>query len=214
MSGIAELLGRDRVVPVVKVGAVADAVPLAGAIRAGGLGSIEVTLRTPAALEAIAEIAAAFPDLAVGAGTVTEPEQVAAAVAAGARFIVTPGVTVDLWAALEECGLPFICGCATPSEVMFLQGYGVAEAKLFPAEASGGRELLRALAGPFPTMRFCPTGGIGVGLVGPYLGEPNVFAVGCSWVGERAAARDWDGVRAAAARAAEFGVGAPLSPRR
>jgi 2-dehydro-3-deoxyphosphogluconate aldolase / (4S)-4-hydroxy-2-oxoglutarate aldolase len=198
------LLGGDRVIPVVTIAAVEDALPLAEAVLAGGLSTIEVTLRSPAALPAIRAIADRYPDLAVGAGTVTDADSVVRAVDAGARFLVTPGITDGLWAALAESGAPYICGCVTPSELMLLRDLGITEAKLFPAEACGGRALLRALAGPFPEMRFCPTGGIGADLVASYLAEPNVFAVGCSWITAAAANQDWDAVREAAAGAAGF----------
>jgi 2-dehydro-3-deoxyphosphogluconate aldolase/(4S)-4-hydroxy-2-oxoglutarate aldolase len=203
---IEELLGLAPVVPVVVIEDAGDAVPIARALVAGGLPAIEVTLRTEAAPEAIARIAAEVPDAVVGAGTVVAPPQVAEARAAGARFLVTPGSTPALLDALEASGLPFLPGAATASEVIALLAREITCAKLFPAEALGGRSLLRALAGPFPNMRFCPTGGIDEELAREYLGLPNVVAVGGSWMLPASAirARDWATVERLARAAADL----------
>lgn len=203
---VADLSMLGPVLPIATIERVEDALPLASAVQEGGLRALEVTLRTPVALEAIAAIAAALPDLLVGAGTVLRAEQVKAARSAGARFLVTPGVTSRLLDALEDCGLPALCGCATPTEVAQLLDRGYTEMKLFPAEAIGGIELLRALAGPFPEARFCPTGGIALGRVAGYLALPNVSAVGGGWVTERDPLRpDWRAVSRAARAAAALG---------
>lgn len=176
------LLARAPVVPVVTVPSVAAGVKLARALVEGGLPLIEVTLRTPAALEAIAAIAQEVPDAIVGAGTVTRPELIQKSIDAGARFLVSPGSPAGLIEALAEAPVPVMPGCATASEAMALAAYGFPVLKLFPAEAVGGVPLLKSLAGPLPDLRFCPTGGIGPENVGTYLALPNVVAVGGSWV--------------------------------
>jgi 2-dehydro-3-deoxyphosphogluconate aldolase/(4S)-4-hydroxy-2-oxoglutarate aldolase len=175
---------------------------LAGA----GLPTVEVTLRTPAALEALERIAAEVPEAVVGAGTVVHAAQVEEAVAAGARFLVTPGTTPALLDALEASGLPFLPGAATASEIVALLERGVAAAKLFPAEAIGGVAAVRAFAGPFPEVRLCPTGGIDQQAAGAYLAQPNVACVGGSWMLPRAAVRagDWETVAALARAAARL----------
>ncbi|MCK0198372.1 bifunctional 4-hydroxy-2-oxoglutarate aldolase/2-dehydro-3-deoxy-phosphogluconate aldolase [Ancylobacter sp. 6x-1] len=188
------LLARAPVVPVVTVPSVAAGVKLARALVDGGLPLIEVTLRTAPALEAIAAIAAEVPDAIVGAGTVTRPELVEKSIAAGARFLVSPGCTEALLEAFAEAPVPVLPGCATASEAMRLHAMGFAVLKLFPAESVGGASLLKSLAGPLPDLRFCPTGGIGPDNVGTYLSLPNVLAVGGSWVcpNEAVNAGDWD----------------------
>ncbi|MEU2288833.1 bifunctional 4-hydroxy-2-oxoglutarate aldolase/2-dehydro-3-deoxy-phosphogluconate aldolase [Streptomyces sp. NPDC013178] len=189
----ASVLDLAPVVPVVVVADAADAVPLARALVAGGLPAIEVTLRTPAAPAAIREIAGAVPEAVVGAGTVITPEQVAQCRAAGARFLVSPGWTDALLAAMRASGVPFLPGVSTASEVVALLERGVREMKFFPAEAAGGTAYLRSLAGPLPQARFCPTGGIGPDNAAEYLALPNVRCVGGSWMvpGNAVAARDW-----------------------
>ncbi len=154
----ASVLGLAPVVPVVVIEDAADAVPLARALVAGGLPAIEVTLRTPAAPDAIRAIAGEVPGAVVGAGTVITPEQVTGAVAAGARFLVSPGWTDVLLAAMRASGVPFLPGASTASEVMALLERGVREMKFFPARAAGGTAFLKSLAGPLPQARFCPTG--------------------------------------------------------
>jgi 2-dehydro-3-deoxyphosphogluconate aldolase / (4S)-4-hydroxy-2-oxoglutarate aldolase len=187
------VLDVSPVIPVVVIDDVATAVPLAQALLAGGVGIIEVTLRSPAALDAIREIAAAVPALRLGAGTVRSPEQAGAAVAAGAQFLVSPGATDRLLDALAESGRPFLAGTATPSDMLRLLERGITEAKLFPATAVGGLELLRAVSGPLPQLRFCPTGGITPATAGAYLALANVGCVGGSWLTPAAAvaAGDW-----------------------
>ncbi|MFI5792146.1 bifunctional 4-hydroxy-2-oxoglutarate aldolase/2-dehydro-3-deoxy-phosphogluconate aldolase [Streptomyces sp. NPDC051677] len=186
-------LASAPVVPVVVVEDAADAVPLARALVAGGLAAIEVTLRTPAALDAIREISGAVPEAVVGAGTVITPEQVTACGAAGARFLVSPGWTDALLTAMRASGLPFLPGVSTTSEVVALLERGVREMKFFPAQAAGGTAYLRSLAGPLPQARFCPTGGIGPDNALDYLTLPNVGCVGGSWMvpADAVAARDW-----------------------
>ncbi|MFE6482514.1 bifunctional 4-hydroxy-2-oxoglutarate aldolase/2-dehydro-3-deoxy-phosphogluconate aldolase [Streptomyces sp. NPDC057757] len=200
----ASVLDLAPVVPVVVLQDAADAVPLARALVAGGLPAIEVTLRTPAALDAIRAIALEVPDAVVGAGTVLSPAQVARCVDAGARFLVSPGWTDVLLAAMERSGVPFLPGVSTTSEVVALLERGVREMKFFPAEAAGGRAYLRSLAGPLPQARFCPTGGIGLDSAPEYLALPNVGCVGGSWMlpADAVAARDWGRIESLAREAA------------
>ncbi|WP_433449979.1 bifunctional 4-hydroxy-2-oxoglutarate aldolase/2-dehydro-3-deoxy-phosphogluconate aldolase [Streptomyces sp. CA-142005] len=192
-SSAASVLDLAPVVPVVVVSDAADAVPLARALVAGGLPAIEVTLRTPGALDAIRAIAGEVPEAVVGAGTVLTPEQVGACVAAGARFLVSPGWTDTLLEAMRGSGVPFLPGVSTTSEVVALLERGVREIKFFPAQAAGGTAYLRSLAGPLPQARFCPTGGIGPQTAPEYLSLPNVGCVGGSWMvpADAVAAGDW-----------------------
>jgi 2-dehydro-3-deoxyphosphogluconate aldolase/(4S)-4-hydroxy-2-oxoglutarate aldolase len=198
------VLDLAPVVPVVVIEDAADAVPLARALTAGGLPAIEVTLRTPAALDAIRAITAEVPDAVVGAGTVISPAGVDAAVAAGARFLVSPGWTDRLLDAMRASGLPFLPGVSTASEVVALLERGVTEMKFFPAEAAGGTAYLKSLAGPLPQARFCPTGGISAAGAPGYLGLGNVGCVGGTWMlpGDAVAAGDWARVESLAAEAA------------
>ncbi|MGW7002505.1 bifunctional 4-hydroxy-2-oxoglutarate aldolase/2-dehydro-3-deoxy-phosphogluconate aldolase [Streptomyces sp. NPDC054933] len=179
MTSVLELA---TVIPVVVLEDADDAVPLARALVAGGLPAIEITLRTPAALGAIRKIAAEVPEATVGAGTVLTPQQVSAAVAAGARFLVSPGWTDLLLAAMRESGVPCLPGVSTTSEVVALLERGVTEMKFFPAEAAGGAAYLKSLAAPFPGARFCPTGGIDAERAPRYLALPNVGCVGGTWM--------------------------------
>jgi 2-dehydro-3-deoxyphosphogluconate aldolase / (4S)-4-hydroxy-2-oxoglutarate aldolase len=184
---------RVGIIPVITVGRTADAVPLARALVAGGLPAIEITLRTPHAIEAIAAIAAEVPDAVVGAGTVRDPGQARKAIAAGARFVVSPGATPALLDAAGDWGVPYLPGAATASEIMALAQRGITLMKLFPAEPVGGVELLKSLAAPFGDINFCPTGGINAGNVASYLALPNVAFVGGSWMVPQAAldGQDW-----------------------
>ncbi len=201
-AGLEELLTTSPVIPVVVVPDAADAVPLARALLAGGVGVIEVTLRSPAALEAIRRIAAEVPQLRLGAGTLLSPQDVDAAARAGAQFLVTPGSTPGLLAALDEADLPYLAGAATVSEMLTLAEHGVRAMKFFPAQAAGGAAYLKAVAGPLPALRFCPTGGIDLGNAGQYLALPSVSCVGGSWLTPRdvLARRDWTKVTELAAR--------------
>ncbi|MEU1625322.1 bifunctional 4-hydroxy-2-oxoglutarate aldolase/2-dehydro-3-deoxy-phosphogluconate aldolase [Streptomyces sp. NPDC020096] len=176
------VLGLATVIPVVVLEDADDAVPLARALVAGGLPAIEITLRTPAAPGAIRKIAAEVPEATVGAGTVLTPQQVSAAVAAGARFLVSPGWTDLLLAAMRESGVACLPGVSTTSEVVALLERGVTEMKFFPAEAAGGAAYLKSLAAPFPGARFCPTGGIDAERAPRYLALPNVGCVGGTWM--------------------------------
>ncbi|WP_164410030.1 bifunctional 4-hydroxy-2-oxoglutarate aldolase/2-dehydro-3-deoxy-phosphogluconate aldolase [Streptomyces salinarius] len=203
-SPAASVLDLAPVVPVVVVDDLADAVPLASALVAGGLPAIEVTLRTPVALDAIRAIAAEVPDAVVGAGTVVTAEQVGQVVAAGARFLVSPGWTDVLLEAMRGSGVPFLPGVSTTSEVVALLERGVREMKFFPAEAAGGTAYLKALAAPLPQARFCPTGGITPASAPEYLALANVGCVGGSWMlpKDAVAGRDWARVERLAREAA------------
>ncbi|MFF4057767.1 bifunctional 4-hydroxy-2-oxoglutarate aldolase/2-dehydro-3-deoxy-phosphogluconate aldolase [Streptomyces sp. NPDC001668] len=202
----ASLLDLAPVVPVVVLQDAADAVPLARALVAGGLPAIEVTLRTPAALDAVRAISEGVPDAVVGAGTVITPEQVTESVAAGARFLVSPGWTDVLLEAMRGAGVPFLPGVSTTSEVVALLERGVREMKFFPAEAAGGTAYLKSLSGPLPQARFCPTGGIGARNAPEYLALPNVGCVGGTWMlpADAIAARDWGRVEQLAREAARL----------
>jgi 2-dehydro-3-deoxyphosphogluconate aldolase/(4S)-4-hydroxy-2-oxoglutarate aldolase len=177
-----DLLELSPVMPVVVIDDAADAVPTARALLAGGIGVIELTLRTPAALSAIERVAAEVPDIVVGAGTVTAPEHAKQAADAGAKFLVTPGCTDAVLDACFETGLPFLPGASTVSEAMRLAERGLTAMKFFPAEASGGVAFLKSIAGPLPSLRFCPTGGITVASAPSYLALPNVGCIGGSWL--------------------------------
>lgn len=192
------------VVPVVVLDDADTAVPLARALVRGGLPAIEVTLRTEAGLAAIERIAAEVPDAVVGAGTVTTPEQAAAAAKAGSAFLVSPGCTDRLRGAMADTGVPFLPGVATASEAMALLEQGVDALKFFPAEAAGGRAYLKSLSGPLPQVRFCPTGGVTPASAPEYLALPNVGCVGGTWLTPRDAveAGDWDRIESLAREAA------------
>jgi 2-dehydro-3-deoxyphosphogluconate aldolase/(4S)-4-hydroxy-2-oxoglutarate aldolase len=195
------------VIPVLSIERARDAVPLARALFEGGLRVIEVTFRTEAAAAAIAAIVAELPPVTVGAGTLLRAADVAAAVKAGARFLVSPGTTPQLAGAALASELPYLPGVATPSEIMAVRALGICVMKLFPAEAMGGVALLRALAPVFPGIAFCPTGGIDERSAGDYLALPNVPMVGGSWMAPRdaIAAGDWGRIRRLAERAAAIG---------
>lgn len=191
------LLDLVPVVPVVVLDDLEAAVPVARALADGGVPVVELTLRTPVALDAVRRIADEAPDVVIGAGTIVEPGQAKQAVDAGAQFLVSPGSTPRLLDALEDTGVPFLPGVATVSEALALLERGITEMKLFPAEAVGGRALLKAVASPVPAARFCPTGGITPATAPDYLALPNVGCVGGSWLtpADAIASRDWSRVR-------------------
>lgn len=204
VSRLAALGDLPAVLPVVTFPDGADAVALARALARGGLDVVEVVLRTPSALDAIERIAAEVPEVRVGAGTVTTPEQVDAAQRAGAAFVVLPGSPPRLVDAALDSPLPLIPAASTVTEMMLLADRGFRLLKLFPAEAVGGVALLSAVRGPLPELRFCPTGGITRDNAAGYLSLPNVPLVGGSWVcpGDAVGASDWSRVEALAAEAA------------
>ena len=189
------LVAQTTVIPVLTIERAADAVPLARALVAGGLPVIEVTLRTRAAIEAVKAIAAEVPDCVVGVGTVTRASDIAMAVAAGAKYLVSPGTPPDLAAALADAPVPVLPGCATVSEAMALSVRGFKVLKFFPAEASGGIAWLKSVAAPLPELKFCPTGGIDAKNIAAYLACPNVLAAGGSWVAPKDAVAAGDFAR-------------------
>ncbi|WP_037363689.1 bifunctional 4-hydroxy-2-oxoglutarate aldolase/2-dehydro-3-deoxy-phosphogluconate aldolase [Amycolatopsis orientalis] len=199
-----DLLALSPVMPVVVIDDADDAVPTARALLAGGIGVIELTLRTPVALTAIERVAAEVPDIVVGVGTVTSPEQAKQAADAGAKFLVTPGCTDAVLDAAFDTGLPFLPGASTVSEAMRLAERGLSALKFFPAEASGGAAFLKSIAGPLPQLRFCPTGGVTLESASSYLALPNVGCVGGSWLtpAKLLAAKDFAAVEKLAAEAA------------
>jgi len=201
---MSSVLDVSPVVPVVVIEDVADAVPMARALLAGGIGIIEVTLRSRAALDAIQAISSEVEGMQVGAGTVNSPDQVKLSIEAGASFLVSPGATDTLLDALQASDVPFLCGTATPSDMLRLLERGITEAKLFPAVAVGGLTLLQAVYGPLPRLRFCPTGGITPSSAPDFLALPNVGCVGGTWLTPKdaIAAGDWARVEALAVEAA------------
>jgi 2-dehydro-3-deoxyphosphogluconate aldolase / (4S)-4-hydroxy-2-oxoglutarate aldolase len=203
MTASPSLLDIVPVIPVVVVTDAADAVPIARALVDGGLPVIELTLRTPAALEAIERIAAEVPDILLGAGTIVDTEQPKRAMAAGAQFLVSPGSTPSLRSAMRDSGLPHLPGVATVSEVMALLEDGYTDMKFFPAQAAGGAAYLKAIQSPVPAARFCPTGGVTPGNLADYLSLGNVGCVGGSWLtpAEAVARGDWAAISALAGAA-------------
>lgn len=194
------------VIPVLVVDDVAHAQPLASALVAGGLPVLEVTLRTPAALDVIREMAQVEGGI-TGAGTILTPQDVERALEAGARFGVSPGATPMLLDAAEEMGLPMLAGAATATEAMALLERGYRVQKFFPAEASGGAKALKSLASPLPQILFCPTGGVTPENAPNYLSLPNTACVGGSWVApkDKVEGGDWAGIEALAREATKLG---------
>lgn len=192
---VARIIDAVPVIPVLTFDDEARAVAVSGALVAGGLPVLEVTLRTEAALRCIRAIAAAVPGAILGVGTVLDASQLEDAKEAGARFAVSPGATPRLLDAADEVGLPFLPGAATASEVMFLLERGYTRQKLFPAEPAGGMALLKSLADPLPQAKFCPTGGINASTAAAYLALSNVVCVGGSWVTPKEAVASGDVAR-------------------
>jgi 2-dehydro-3-deoxyphosphogluconate aldolase/(4S)-4-hydroxy-2-oxoglutarate aldolase len=204
---VAELLALGPVIPVIVIEDENTAVPMAQALVGGGLRVLEVTLRTPAGLPGIKRIAEEVPDAVVGAGTVLTPADVSATVAAGARFLVSPGSSKELIRAMLDSGALPLPGTATASEVMALLDQGLNHMKFFPAQPAGGVPYLKSLAGPLPMVRFCPTGGITPETAPQFLALKNVACVGGSWMlpADALAAGDWARVRDLAQQAAGLG---------
>jgi 2-dehydro-3-deoxyphosphogluconate aldolase/(4S)-4-hydroxy-2-oxoglutarate aldolase len=182
---VRELMRLSPVIPVLTVARLEDAVPLAQALVRGGIRVLEVTLRTVCALDAITEMRELVPGAVVGAGTLTRAEDFAAAQRAGAQFAVTPGLTPDLLFGAGETRLPLLPGVMTPTELIAARAAGFRACKLFPAQQAGGVGMLKALAGPFPDVVFCPTGGITRANAAEFLAQPNVLCVGGSWLAPR-----------------------------
>jgi 2-dehydro-3-deoxyphosphogluconate aldolase/(4S)-4-hydroxy-2-oxoglutarate aldolase len=198
------LLNGQPVIPVLKIDDAKGAVPLARALARGGLKVIEITMRTPAALEAIRLTAAEVPEAVVGAGTILNARQFEEAVAAGSKFIVSPGASRQVIEAARRSPVPLLPGAITPSEMMAAIEEGLDFLKFFPAEQAGGAAFLKSLASPFAGLRFCPTGGISAKNAADYLALPNVICVGGSWVApdEAVKAGDWARIEVLAREAA------------
>ncbi|MBX9604593.1 MAG: bifunctional 4-hydroxy-2-oxoglutarate aldolase/2-dehydro-3-deoxy-phosphogluconate aldolase [Gammaproteobacteria bacterium] len=201
---IRDIFALAPVIPVLIIERLADAVPLARALCAGGLPVLEVTMRTPVALDAIRAMRDAVPEAVVGVGTLTRPADFAAAEAAGAQFGVSPGLTPELVAAAHQATFPLLPGVMTPSEVIAARLAGFSALKLFPASQAGGLGMLKALASPFGDVLFCPTGGISYETAPEFLALPNVACVGGSWLAPAKLlnAGDWAGIEALARQAA------------
>lgn len=193
---ILPMLGKNRVIPVLVLNSAKEGVEVARALAKGGVTVAEVTLRTKAALEAIKAIAQECPEVLVGAGTILSGKDVEASLKAGSQFLVTPGTAPELRKALVDVPVPVLPGAVTISEMLTLAELGFTELKFFPAEAAGGVEYLKSVAGPCPHLKFCPTGGVGPKNMANYLALANVMAVGGSWLTPKAAveAGDWEGL--------------------
>ncbi|GAB5460485.1 MULTISPECIES: 2-dehydro-3-deoxy-phosphogluconate aldolase [Hoeflea] len=205
-QALISILKLQPVVPVLVIKDLAHAVPLARALVAGGLKAIEITMRTPVALEAIRAVADEVEGAVPGAGTVLNAKQYHQAVEAGSQFIVSPGTTLELLDVARKSPVPLLPGAATPSEVMALREEGYEVLKFFPAEQAGGAAYLKSLSSPLAGMMFCPTGGITPDNARDYLSLPNVVCVGGSWVAPNALveAGDWDGITRLATEASRF----------
>lgn len=195
-ASLANRLGAAGVVPVLVIRDASDAIPLAQALLDAGLGCLEVTFRTAAAADAIRRIRDQVPAIDVGAGTVLTVEQADAAMDAGATFVVAPGTNPAVIDRVTGRGIPMLPGAATPTEVEALLARGIDLVKFFPAEPMGGIRMLQALAGPYPGVRFVPTGGIGLASLDAYLRLTNVVACGGSWMAtpDQISAHDWEGI--------------------
>ena len=193
---ILPMLGKNRVIPVLVLNSAKEGVEVARALAKGGVTVAEVTLRTKAALEAIKAIAQECPEVLVGAGTILSGKDVEASLEAGSQFLVTPGTAPELRKALVDVPVPVLPGAVTISEMLTLAELGFTELKFFPAEAAGGVDYLKSVAGPCPHLKFCPTGGVGPKNMANYLALANVMAVGGSWLTPKAAveAGDWEGL--------------------
>lgn len=201
----AEQLLRDAgILPVITVDSVDQGRRIAGALLDGGLTALELTLRTPAALDTLAALKKDLPDIVIGAGTVLDETHIRQSIDAGADFLVTPGTPPALAQALARAPIPVVPGGATPTEFMALLAQGFRCCKLFPASAVGGLSMLKGLAGPLGGLKLCPTGGITEANAGEFLAQPNVLCIGGSWMVPKdwLAAGEWDKVRDSAAKAA------------
>lgn len=194
---VAEIIEKLKVVPVIKLDYAKDAVPLGKALVEGGLPVAEITFRTEAAEEAIRRMSGAYPEIAVGAGTLTSVEQAKRALDAGASFFVSPGFHKGITEFAIQNNIPVYPGVCTPTELMMAMEYGLPVVKFFPAGQYGGLKTIKALSGPFPRMKFMPTGGINQGNIREYLAEPCVIACGGSWMvkDDMLKKQDFDGIR-------------------
>jgi 2-dehydro-3-deoxyphosphogluconate aldolase/(4S)-4-hydroxy-2-oxoglutarate aldolase len=203
-ASIKDIMNTSPVVPVMVINKLEHAVPLAHALVEGGLKVLEITLRTPIALDAIRRIKAEVPGAIVGAGTVINLETLKQAIDAGSEFLVSPGVTESLIDAALQSGVPILPGVISPSEVMRLMEKGITEMKFFPAEAAGGIPMLKSIGGPLPQVTFCPTGGISPKNAADYLALSNVACVGGSWMApaDLVDKEDWQEIKRRATEAA------------
>lgn len=201
----ADIFKLTPVVPVMVIERLDDALPMGKALLNAGISLFEVTLRTPAALDAIRLLSHSMPEATVGVGTVTNAEELKAAAEAGAQFAISPGITTELLTAGREGDIPLIPGVATISELMTAKTMGYTHLKFFPAEAAGGVAMLKSIAGPFPGIAFCPTGGIHQGNYRDYLALPNVHCVGGSWILPKSAINsgNWQEIEALARNAVD-----------
>lgn len=199
-----QLLRAAGILPVVTVHTLDEARKVSKALLDGGLPAIELTLRTPVAMEALAMLKQELPDIVIGAGTVLTVEQMEQSIAAGADFLVTPGTTPAMAEALAQAAIPVVPGAATPTELLSLMAHGFRVCKLFPASAVGGLAMLKGLAGPLAELKLCPTGGIGEDTAADYLSQSNVVCIGGSWMVPKAwlDAGQWDKVSESSAKAA------------
>ena len=199
-----KMLAGNPVIPVITMDQVEDAVPLANALVAGGLKVLEVTLRTEAAVEGIRQIIKYVPEAIVGTGTVCSEEQIKLSEDLGCQFMISPGATDKLLSIGSQSSVPFLPGISTVSELMRGIEYGLENFKFFPAEAAGGAPVMKAMSGPFPNIKFCPTGGIGLGNAMDYLSLPNVMCVGGSWIAKPSDIREkrWNEIEKLAREAA------------
>ena len=200
------LLKDDRVLPVVVLDEPAQALPLARVYEQCGIGAIEITLRSEGALEAAADVARSYPNMCVGVGTVLRSEQLEQAAHSGLHFAVSPGFSSELVASANTLGMPFLPGVCTVSEVMQAQSMGLRFLKFYPAKLSGGASFLRQIAGMFPDISFCPTGGIDQETLIDYLALPNVFCVGGTWLAPQSLVRqgNWDAIKELAFHAVDM----------
>lgn len=203
---IKDIMFTAPVIPVMVINKLEHAVPLANALVKGGLRVLEITLRTPVALDAIKSIKAEIPDAIVGAGTVINQQTLNQAIDAGSEFLVSPGVTEQLINAALACGVPILPGVISPGEAMRLMEKGLTEMKFFPAEAAGGVNMLKSIGGPLPQITFCPTGGVNPANASAYLALKNVACVGGSWMApaEMVAAENWAQITRLATEAAQI----------
>ncbi|MGJ0489950.1 bifunctional 4-hydroxy-2-oxoglutarate aldolase/2-dehydro-3-deoxy-phosphogluconate aldolase [Methylobacter sp.] len=203
-ASIKEIMNTSPVVPVMVINKLEHAVPLAHALVEGGLKVLEITLRTPIALDAIKRIKAEVPGAIVGAGTVINLDTLKKAIDVGSEFLVSPGVTESLIDAAIKSGVPILPGVISPSEVMRLMEKGITEMKFFPAEAAGGIPMLKSIGGPLPQVTFCPTGGISLKNAADYLALSNVACIGGSWMApaDLVDKEDWDEIKRRATEAA------------
>lgn len=211
---VLERVAATGILPVIAVPSAENAAPLAAALVTGGIEAIEVTFRNPWAAEAVAAIRAAQPQMAIGAGTILRESQIAEAREAGADFLVSPGLDPEIVRAAADAGMPVVPGVTNPSEITAAMKFGLTTLKFFPAEISGGLAALTLYHGPFPDVRFVPTGGMTFDNIGSYLAKPFVAACGGSWMAKTAdiKAGDWAKIAAGCRRSVET-VRIARSPR-